>query len=44
MLNMRIHQTLSHWLRYGSLCIAVAALAGCKTVPSNPVTEALNIS
>lgn len=41
---MHLNQSLSHWLRNGSLCIAVAALTGCKTLPSNPVTEALNIS
>ena len=31
-------------LRYSTLCIAVAALTGCKTLPSNPVTDALNIN
>lgn len=30
--------------RYSSIFLAAAVLAGCKTLPSNPVTEALNIS
>lgn len=44
MLTMRSNHIVAHWLRYSSLCIAAAALTGCKTLPSNPVTEALNIS
>lgn len=44
MLNKRMHLPERHWLRYASLCIAAAALTGCKTLPSNPVAEVFNIS
>lgn len=40
---MRTHPLRPGW-HYTSLCLVAALLAGCKTLPSNPVTEALSIN